>query len=221
MSRVIQNYYDKFLKKEYNFHGIFLYPKMTGNKIIWSIKNPEDKSFGLNSIVGFAQEKFHDYSKFMGDYDYYRLYNKDVCIVDTINKNVGKGQLYFSKNDKKRILLATKTINELTFRNVYFEFEIFDIDMDNNYSDDFYIGYSTNIIHGVNLKTGEKYNTKEKIKEMLCEILAHDDFRDYEYELYNPVLQVIVNNPLLFDNDYMYFTNDMISYIRGEKLMCY
>jgi hypothetical protein len=56
---------------------------------------------------------------------------------------------------------------------------------------------------------------------VLCEILAHDDFRDYEYDLFNPVLQLIYNNPLLFDNDYMYFTNDMISYIRGEKLMCY
>ncbi len=219
MSRVIQNYYDKFLKKEYNFHGLFLYPKMIGDKILWYHKNPENKSFSLNAVEGFAQEKFHDYTKFIGDYDYYRLYNKSVCIVD--HGKVGKGKLYISKEDKIRFENACQDITDMEFRGMYFDFSIVDLELDNSFNEDFYIGCKINFTKGINIRKGEYYKTYDTIKEQLCEILIHDDFRDYEYQLFNLIGQIIYNNPLLFDNDYMYITYDIIAYSEGKKIMCY
>jgi hypothetical protein len=42
----------------------------------------------------------------------------------------------------------------------------------------------------------------------ICELFYDDYFLDYQFDLMRPFTREILNNPLLFDNTYMFFTND-------------
>ena len=55
----------------------------------------------------------------------------------------------------------------------------------------------------------------DEYKEGIHEIMYHDDFTDYQFDLMLPFTSKIIRNPLLFDNDYMYITNDFI--IKDKK----
>jgi hypothetical protein len=51
--------------------------------------------------------------------------------------------------------------------------------------------------------------------------MYHDDFNDYQFELMLPFTSKIIRNPLLFDNTYMYITNDFIIKDKRGKTFFY
>jgi hypothetical protein len=197
-------FFSKFLKESYNYYGIILSPRYEhkNDSIIWSIENPDNLSYTVAALSSKPHELFYDFCNITSNNDFYKSnWGKSVKFEQP------ERYYFLSPSDEKLLNERLKDINEIDFKDFHCDVEC------SYYSiwpdEDFLVEIGMKIINPINKETGESLSG-ESLNDGLVGLVHDDDFfNDYEYSLFSPILNVIRNNPLLFDNEFMYFTNSI------------
>ena len=197
-------YFSKFLKESYNFYGIILTPSYDHKKdsVVWSIKNPNNLSYTIEALKNKPHELFYDFCTITSNNDFYRSH-----WGKSVNFNEPDRYFYLSPSDEKLFNKALKDITKIDYKEFYCDIEC---TYYNFWPDeDFLVEIGMKLLNPTNKETGKPLSG-EDLNDALIGLVEDDDFfNDYEYTLFSPILSLIRNNPLLFDNNYMYFTNSI------------
>jgi hypothetical protein len=218
LNKIVKLCYNQFLEKTYDFHGITLRPVLydgrNGYEIFWEIENKNNLSCSETTVTDFVHDLIREFSKFVStrDNNVYRDYWKRFCKIQT--DIFPRGNVYISDSDREELIKSLTNISELNFRGVHCDIDFYNVNFENSSGEDFYIGYDV-VLSNMSVVGELVDDFSDEYKEGIHEIMYHDDFSDYQFDLMLPFTSKIIRNPLLFDNDYMYITNDFI--IKDKK----
>jgi hypothetical protein len=218
LDKIIKLCYNQFLEKTYDFHGLTLRPVLydgrNGYEIFWEVENKNNLSCSETTVTDFVHDLIREFSKFVStrDNNVYRDYWKRFCKIQT--DIFPKGNVYISDSDREELIKSLTNISELNFRGVHCDIDFYNVNFDNSFGEDFYIGYEV-ALSNMSILGKEVDDFSDEYKEGIHEMMYHDDFTYYQFDLMLPFTNKIIRNPLLFDNTYMYITNDFI--IKDKK----
>jgi hypothetical protein len=218
LNKIVKLCYNQFLEKTYDFHGLTLRPVLydgrNGYEIFWEIENKNNLSCNETVVADFVHDLISEFSKFVStrDNNIYRDYWKRFCKIST--DIFPKYRVYISDSDREELIKSLTKISEITFRGVHCDIDFYNVNFDNTVGDDFYIGYDV-FLSNMSILGKEVEDFSDEYKEGIHDLMYHDDFIDYQFDLMLPFTNKIIRNPLLFDNTYMYITNDFI--IKDKK----
>lgn len=210
----IKFYYDKFLKPEYDFHGIKLIPDLYGidesdYRIIWDIYNPNDISYSVEALKTLPTDLWDDFSKIIGNNP-----NREFLYVTMFEE--GDNEYYLNRKDKNILTSRLKKINEFDFRGHLFKIESTSYHI-SFYHDELSIELDITFLQGWNKSNGQEY-PKSKFSDVISEIFLDDDFvTDYEYTLFHPISSYFWNMPTFMDTTYMYINNSITPFYSDGK----
>jgi len=111
-------------------------------------------------------------------------------------------------------------ISEINYKQFHCDIDFMDFTIDTSGGEDIYIGYDC-IMSNVVYRGEELEDLSDKYVAAICELYYNDSFQDYQFDLMVPFTREIVNNLLLFDNTYMYFTNSFDTKDdNGKSILC-
>ena len=85
-------------------------------------------------------------------------------------------------------------------------------------SEDFTVTIGIKLLNPHNKQHSKLINTG--LKDTILELVEDSDFYgNYVYDLFSPVLNIIRNRPLLFSDEWMYFTPDIIFIDKNNKII--
>jgi len=218
LNKIIKLCYNQFLEKTYDFHGLTLRPVLydgrNGYEIFWEVENKNDLSCSETTVTDFVHDLIMEFSKFVSNREnnLYRDYWKRLCKIST--DIFPKNRVYINDSDREELIKSLTKISELTFRGVHCDIDFYNVNFDNSSGEDFYIGYEV-VLSNMSVLGEEVDDFSDEYKEGIHDLMYHDDFIDYQFDLMLPFTNKIIRNPLLFDNTYMYITNDFI--IKDKK----
>jgi hypothetical protein len=218
LNKIVKLCYNQFLEKTYDFHGITLRPVLydgrNGYEIFWEIENKNNLSCSETTVTDFVHDLIREFSKFVStrDNNVYRDYWKRFCKIQT--DIFPRGNVYISDSDREELIKSLTNISELNFRGVHCDIDFYNVNFENSSGEDFYIGYDV-VLSNMSVVGELVDDFSDEYKEGIHEMMYHDDFPDYQFDLMLPFTNKIIRNPLLFDNTYMYITNDFI--IKDKK----
>jgi len=224
INKIVKLCYNQFLEKTYDFHGITLIPVLydgrNGYEIFWEIKNKNNLSCNETVVADFVHDLISEFSKFVStrDNNVYRDYWKRFCKIQT--DIFPRGNVYISDSDREELIKSLTNISELNFRGVHCDIDFYNVNFENSSGEDFYIGYDV-VLSNMSVAGELVDNFSDEYKEGIHDLMYHDDFTDYQFDLMLPFTSKIIRNPLLFDNDYMYITNDFIIKDKRGKTFFY
>jgi len=213
-SKLIYMYFHKYLKPEYNFHGLILKPNYLpmDNKILWSIENPNDISYSETAINDFVQDLVDNFSRLISDKSFFEKNWRNLSKLDIV-----PGFYYLNSKDKQKLDNGLKSINEIKIKKIRCEVECiwYDINVSGN-----------EIIIEVGMKFMKCYMNnwnepldKKDLPKLYKKLVLDDDFLDYEYTLFNPLISVLFDNPAFYSHYYTFFTTNIYPYnADGTKL---
>lgn len=218
LDKIIKLCYNQFLEKTYDFHGLTLRPVLydgrNGYEIFWEIENKNNLSCSETTVTDFVHDLIREFSKFVStrDNNVYRDYWKRFCKIQT--DIFPRGNVYISDSDREELIKSLTNISELNFRGVHCDIDFYNVNFENSSGEDFYIGYDV-VLSNMSVVGELVDDFSDEYKEGIHEMMYHDDFTYYQFDLMLPFTNKIIRNPLLFDNTYMYITNDFI--IKDKK----
>jgi hypothetical protein len=218
LNKIVKLCYNQFLEKTYDFNGLTLRPVLydgrNGYEIFWEVENKNDLSCSETTVTDFVHDLIREFSKFVStrDNNVYRDYWKRFCKIQT--DIFPRGNVYISDSDREELIKSLTNISELNFRGVHCDIDFYNVNFENSSGEDFYIGYDV-FLSNMSVDGELVDDFSDEYKEGIHEMMYHDDFTDYQFELMLPFTSKIIRNPLLFDNEYMYITNDFI--IKDKK----
>jgi hypothetical protein len=218
LNKIVKLCYNQFLEKTYDFHGITLRPVLydgrNGYEIFWEIENKNNLSCSETTVTDFVHDLIREFSKFVStrDNNVYRDYWKRFCKIQT--DIFPRGNVYISDSDREELIKSLTNISELNFRGVHCDIDFYNVNFENSSGEDFYIGYDV-VLSNMSVVGELVDDFSDEYKEGIHEIMYHDDFSHYQFDLMLPFTSKIIRNPLLFDKTYMYITNDFI--IKDKK----
>ena len=218
LNKIVKLCYNQFLEKTYDFHGLTLRPVLydgrNGYEIFWEIENKNNLSCSETTVADFVHDLIREFSKFVStrDNNVYRDYWKRFCKIQT--DIFPKGNVYISDSDREELIKSLTNISELNFRSVHCDIDFYNVNFENSSGEDFFISYDV-FLSNMSVAGELVDNFSNEYKEGIHEMMYHDDFYDYQFDLMLPFTSKIIRNPLLFDNTYMYITNDFI--IKDKK----
>ena len=204
MNRELYLYFHKFLKPSYDFHGLILRPNFLPNEglIRWSIENSQDKSYSMETLIAFTEELFLTFCNLLGGgfmSSFYRDNRRYACSFEQSDK-----YYYLNKSDDKKILNSIKQITKIDYKEEFYS------DVECTYvniypAEDFTVTIGMKLLNPHNKQHSKLINTG--LKDAILDLVEDSDFyTEYEYNLFSPTLNIIRDLPLLFDNEWMYFT---------------
>lgn len=224
INKIVKLCYNQFLDESYDLHGITLTPHIfdgrNGNEIFWTYENNKDLSFNRTIIVDYIHEMIMEFSKLVSNREnnVYRDYWKRFCNLK--NVDTPRGRVYLNRDDKKKLDGILYNISEINYKKFHSDIDFLGFNLDATASEDFYIGYDC-ILTNVFYNGDEVEDFSSEYKYLICDLFNNDNFRDYQDDLMLPFTREIVTNPLLFDNEYMYYTNDFaVKDEYGKTLYC-
>jgi hypothetical protein len=223
MNRKLYLYFHKFLKPLYDFHGLTLKPNFLPNEelIRWSVENPQDKSYTMETLIAFTEELFLTFCNLVGSSElyyqgfgssFYRENRKNACSFEQPDN-----YYYINKSDDQKILDSIKQITKIDYKKVFYS------DVECTYvniypSEDFTVTIGIKLLNPHNKQHSKLINTG--LKDTILELVEDSDFYgNYVYDLFSPVLNIIRNRPLLFSDEWMYFTPDIIFIDKNNKII--
>jgi len=218
LNKIVKLCYNQFLEKTYDFHGITLRPVLydgrNGYEIFWEVENKNDLSCSETTVADFVHDLISEFSKFVStrDNNVYRDYWRRLCKIST--DIFPKGNVYISDSDREELIKSLTNISELNFRGVHCDIDFYNVNFENSSGEDFYIGYDV-ALSNMSVAGELVDDFSDEYKEGIHDLMYNSDFENYEFELMLPFTNKIISNPLLFDNTYMYITNDFI--IKDKK----
>jgi hypothetical protein len=213
LNKIVKICYNQFLEKTYDFHGITLRPVLydgrNGYEIFWEVENKNNLSCSETTVTDFVHDLIMEFSKFVSNREnnVYRDYWKRLCKIST--DIFPKNKVYINDSDREELIKSLTKISELTFRGVHCDIDFYNVNFENSSGEDFYIGYDV-VLSNMSVAGELVDNFSDEYKKGIHEMMYHDDFTDYQFDLMLPFTSKIIRNPLLFDNTYMYITNDFI-----------
>ena len=209
MNRKLYLYFHKFLKPSYDFHGLILSPNFLPNEglIRWSIENSQDKSYSMETLIAFTEELFITFCNLIGSSHspmgfgngFYRDNRKYACSFEQSDR-----YSYINKSDNQKILNSIKQITKIDYKKKFYS------DVECTYvniypSEDFTVIIGMKLLNPHNKQHSKLINTG--LKDAILDLVEDSDFyTEYEYNLFSPTLDIIRDLPLLFDNEWMFFT---------------
>ena len=213
MRHEINFYMTKFLKPKYDFHGVYLIPDIYPDKgeVWWNVKNPNNLSYSIESLRNHVWDIFEGFCKLS---DAIGSGMKD-SLFSTYHKAVGNfykpnNRYFINQEDFQTLTDRMHMMKEINFKNFHADIKCdwFEITP----GEDFTVEVGMRFMKCTDKETGHIYTDKELGSDggVLSDVFEDESFyNDYEYTLFNPMVSFIVNNPLLFDNSFMYFTNSI------------
>ena len=204
MNRELYLYFHKFLKPSYDFHGLILRPNFLPKEglIRWSIENSQDKSYSMEPLISFTEELFLTFCNLLGGgfmSSFYRDNRRYACSFEQSDK-----YYYLNKSDDKKILNSIKQITKIDYKEEFYS------DVECTYvniypAEDFTVTIGMKLLNPHNKQHSKLINTG--LKDAILDLVEDSDFyTEYEYNLFSPALDIIRDLPLLFDNEWMFFT---------------
>ena len=204
MNRELYLYFHKFLKPSYDFHGLILRPNFLPKEglIRWSIENSQDKSYSMETLIAFTEELFITFCNLIGGgfmSSFYRDNRRYACSFEQSDK-----YYYLNKSDDKKILNSIKQITKSDYKEEFYS------DVECTYvniypAEDFTVTIGMKLLNPHNKQHSKLINTG--LKDAILDLVEDSDFyTEYEYNLFSPALDIIRDLPLLFDNEWMFFT---------------
>ena len=211
INKIIKLCYNQFLEKTYDFHGLRLRPVLYdgryGYEIFWEVENKNNLSCNETVVVDYIHDIINDFSKLISDQtnDIYKNYWKRLCMLQT--DIFPRSGMYINGKDRKKLNDVLFNISEIKYKSFRCNIDFMDFTINGSGGEDVYIAYNcvmTNVIY----KGEELEDFSDKYVSAICGLFYDDYFLDYQFDLMRPFTREILNNPLLFDNTYMFFTND-------------
>jgi len=207
MNRKLYLYFHKFLKPLYDFHGLTLKPNFLPNEelIRWSVENPQDKSYSMETLIAFTEELFLTFCNLIEGgvmSSFYRDNRRYACSFEQSDR-----YYYLNKSDDKKILNSIKQITKIDYKEEFYS------DVECTYVDiypaeDFTVTIGMKLLNPQDKQHHKLIGTE--LKDALIDLVEDSDFyTEYEYNLFSPTLDIIRGLPLLFDNEWMFFTPDI------------
>ena len=224
VNKIIKLCYTDFLEKSYDFHGLTLKPVLyngkNGYEIFWELENKKNLSCNETIVTDFVHDIIRDFSILVSnsEYNLYKHNWKRLCKLQT--DIFPKWGMYINGNDRKKLNDILYNISEINYNKFHCDIDFMDFNIDTSGGEDVYIGYNC-VMSNVIYKGEELEDFSDEYVAAICELYYNDSFQDYQFDLMVPFTREIVNNPLLFDNTYMYFTNDFATKDEhGKTLYC-
>lgn len=197
-------FFNKFLKESYNFYGLILTPSYDhkNDSVVWSVDNPEDKSFCVEAIQNKPHELFYDFTKLMGDNDFYKKNLHNACKFD-----IPDNYYFINPSDERELNNRLKQITNIDFKDFYSDVVCTHVQIWPQ--EDFTVEIGMKLMNPTNKKTGKSLSDEELHEELIGLVEDDEFFTGYEYQLFLPILSFFRPNPLFFDNEYMFFSNSI------------
>ena len=211
-NKKIYTYFHKYLKPEYDYHGIILEPTFDPKEstITWLISNPKNISYSVAALMGFPDELLREYSNLIGDQNFFRENYKKLCKFEEDDR-----EYYLNSKDNKELQKRLKTINKIEFKNYYLEFDSEWFEINISGSEEVTITIAMRFTKSI-----DKNKDIALISDILKKLFGDDDFySDYQYVLFNPIIGYLWNMPTFTDTNYFYFAPDILPlYSDGKKI---
>ena len=224
INKIVKLFYNQFLDKSYDFHGLTLKPVLydgrQGYEVFWELENKNNLSCNETVVVDYIHELASDFTKLVSNREnnMYRDYWKRLCKLQT--DIFSKYGTYINRADRKKLNTILYNISEINFKKFHCDIEFTDFYIDAGGGEDIYFGYNC-VMTNLSYAGNEVEDFSDEYSGIFCNLFYDDDFIDYQDDLMRPFIREIINNPLLFDNTYMYYTNDFIAKdLDGKTLYC-
>ncbi len=224
VNKIIKLCYNQFLEKSYDFHGLFLRPVLydgrNGYEIFWELENKKNLSCNETVVVDYIHDIINEFSTLVSnsEYNLYKHNWKRLCKLQT--DIFPRWGMYINGNDRKKLNDILYNISEINYNKFHCDIDFMDFTIDTSGGEDVYIGYNC-VMSNVIYKGEELEDFSDEYVSAICELYYNDSFQDYQFDLMVPFTREIVNNSLLFDNTYMYFTNDFATKDEhGKTIYC-
>jgi hypothetical protein len=224
VNKIVKLCYNQFLEKTYDFNGLTLRPVLydgrNGYEIFWEVENKNNLSCNETVVVDFIHDIISEFSLLVSNREnnVYRDYWKRLCKIST--DIFPKGGMYINGKDRKKLNDILFNISEIDYKKFRCDIDFMDFIIDGSRGEDIYFNYKclmTNVVY----KGKELEDFSDEYETAICEIFYDESFQDYQYDLMRPFTREIVINPLLFDNTYMYLTNDFETKDeKGKSILC-
>jgi hypothetical protein len=224
VNKIVKLCYNQFLEKTYDFHGLRLRPVLyngrNGYEIFWEVENKNNLSCNETVVADYIHDIIIDFSKLISDQknDIYKNHWKRLCSLET--DTFPKGGIYINGKDRKKLNDILFNISKINYDKFRCDIDFMDFTIDGSGGEDIYFNYKcimTNVVY----KDKELEDFSDEYNVALCDLYYSDYFQDYQFDLMMPFTGVIVNNPLLFDNTYMYLTNNFDTKDeKGQSILC-
>jgi len=212
-----------FQKEEIkNFHGILITPVFDGELTVFKFENPNNVSFHEQIIRNYFYDECDMFGKIFG-IDDREMYTK---YVKHNTKSFSHSNLiYLNDSDKETLTNITKkyakkfVINSSRY-DVTLSADISVVgDVHLSSYDSESVGLDVDLKFE-NLKNPNKpsYDLNRNISVLSGWL--YDDYKNYDeitHDLFRHTLNLIMDNPLLFDNSYMYVTANLAPIVYNEE----
>ena len=225
-NRLLNLFYSKYLKGHNNLKGLILNASMNdeGNIII-DISNPNDLSYGPDTVVGYMEELVHNFTKFINGTGTQSSMFSDNSIYGFISKSLivfidGEyvkdiTEVYLNKQDLSDVMSRCNTIHEFELEEFWSKCKV---SLIGAYPES---GEGINVELKVTLLTpeweGQPLRDMAILTDKIREILEYDSASDYEHSFASPVMSFFWNNPLIIDKEYMWTAPILTFYTPGGK----
>jgi hypothetical protein len=224
VNKIVKLCYNQFLEKTYDFHGLRLRPVLydgrNGYEIFWEVENKNNLSCNETVVADFIHDIISEFSLLVSsrENNIYRDYWKRLCKTSTDIFPI-EG-MYINGNDRKKLNDILFNISEIDYESFRCNIDFMGFTIDGSGGEDIHFNYKcimTNVVY----KNKEFEDFSDEYKAALCDLYYYDDFQDYQFDLMLPFTREIVINPLLFNNTYMYLTNNFETKDKkGKSLIC-
>lgn len=211
LNKIVKLCYNQFLEKTYDFHGLLLRPVLYdgryGYEIFWEVENKNDLSCNETTVTDFIHDLIIEFSKLVSNREnnVYRDYWKRFCKIST--DIFPRNRVYINDSDREEFIKSLTKITEINYRGVHCDIDFYNVSFGNTSGEDFYIGYDV-VFTNMTIDGKHIDDFSDEYNKGLEDLMYHDDFIDYQFDLMLPFTNKIISNPLLFDNMYMYISND-------------
>jgi len=159
----------------------------------------------METLIAFTEELFLTFCNLLGGgvmSSFYRDNRRYACSFEQSDR-----YYYLNKSDDKKILNSIKQITKIDYKEEFYS------DVECTYvniypAEDFTVIIGMKLLNPQDKQHSKLINTG--LKDAILDLVEDSDFyTEYEYNLFSPTLDIIRGLPLLFDNEWMFFTPDI------------
>jgi len=202
-----------------NFHGILITPVFDGELTVFGFDNPNNVSFNKSCIRNYFFDECDMFGKILG------IEENDMYTKYINSKSFRDNQIFLNDSDKETLTNITKKhLKKFVLNSSRYDVTLSaDISVVGDVHLSSYDSESVGLdvdLKFENLKNPNKpsYDLNRNISVLSGWL--YDDYKNYDditHDLFRDTLNLIMDNPLLFDNSYMYVTANLAPIVYNEE----
>jgi len=202
-----------------NFHGILITPVFDGDFTVFGFDNPNNVSFNKSCIRGYFFDECDMFGKILG------IEDNDIYTKYINSKSFRDNGIFLNDSDKQTLTNITKKHSKKFIINS----SRYDVSLSADISvvgDVHLYSYDSESINlNFDLKFENLTNPKKPSYDLNRNISVlrgwfYDDYHNYDEvtdDLFRHSHDFIMNNPLLYDNSYMYLSTNIAPIVNDEE----